>query len=175
MNDRLSTLARRLRIGVVLWVGVTMLVGCSPSLAPLYRDFEAAATTGTSTESGATGPTPTSASESIEARIRRAVLASGWELKDSAADNVVATEARVVRRWGLYYTEVSIEVTPVNTSFVRVLVHPYRVYFTGHRSKMPFMKRSIRKAVFPELGAAFEAEGIVDVGYAQKRDGVSDG
>jgi hypothetical protein len=149
--------------GVLIIIAAT--AGCSPSLAPLYRDFDAA---------GAE-PEPTSANESIDARIRRAVAQAGWEFVESAAPNVIATKARIVRRFGLYYTEVSIEVSPVNQTYVRVLVHPYRVYFTGHRSKMPFMKRSIRNAVFPDLGAAFEAEGIRDVGYAQKRDGVSDG
>lgn len=99
------------------------------------------------------------------------MTAAGWTLADeSPAANVVTTEPRVVRRFGLYRTEVSIEVSPINTSYVRVFVNPYRVYFTGHRSKMPYLKRSIRNAVFPTLDVAFEAEGLVDIGNAVQRD-----
>lgn len=155
---------QRITVAGVLVAGM-LVAGCSPSLTPLYRDFDASV-----------GPDePTAATLAVGERIRRAVLAAGWELTESPADNVVATVPKVVRRWGLYRTEVYIEVTPVNRTYVRVLVHPYRVYFTGHRSKMPFLKRSIRNAVFPDLREAFEAEGIVDVGYARERDGVRDG
>ncbi len=177
--ERTKSLGRRTRFRFYLLVAAVALPGlsaCSPSLVPLYRDFEA----GVSPDSGATSDTatnpgtPSTPVETLEARIERAVLAAGWELSDAPASNVTATQARVVRRWGLYHTEVSIEVSPVNRNYVRVLVHPYRVYFTGHRSKMPFLKRSIRKAVFDDLQRTFEDEGIHDVGYAFERDGLAD-
>ena len=151
---------------------VVLVSACSPSTAPLYRDFESVAIDSASSERATARATPITAD--LVERIRRAVTAAGWTLADAPAANVVSTEPQVVRRFGLYRTEVSIEVSPINTSYVRVFVHPYRVYFTGHRSKMPYLKRSIRKAVFPDLSVAFDAEGLVDVGNALQRDDVED-
>lgn len=168
----------RVRFLLPALLALAFLTGCSPSLAPLYVDFDAGKAVRNASNaddtSGVLGadamPQPTRASLDIDARIRRAVQNAGWEVTNSVAENVVATEPRLVNRWGLYYTEVSIEVSRVNDTFVRVLVHPYRVYFTGHRSKMPFLKRSIRRAVFTDLEESFDAEGIVAIGNAVERD-----
>lgn len=152
-----------------LFVAAMLVVGgCTPSLAPLYGDFRYVAPDSAEEAAGADRP-PT---ELLVEEIREGVLEAGWTLAESPAPNVIATEPKTVSRWGLYRVEVYIEVSPISGHYVRVLVHPYRVYFTGHRSKMPFLKGSIRRAVFPDLRRAFEPRGIIDVGNARERDGI---
>lgn len=133
---------------------------CSPSLAPLYTDFETIE-----------NEVP---NDSILVRVERALVTAGWTQSESAARNVVATEERIINRWGLYDVRVSIELAPVTDRYVRVFIHPYRVYVTGARSKMPFLKRRIRRAILPDLAKALEIENIEPIGSAVERGKIAE-
>ena len=140
-------------------LAAVMLTACSPSFAPLYTDYEYDAETATT--------------DSTIARLERAVAAAGWKVDVPPAPNVVATNERTFNRWGLYDIRINLELIPINDRYVRLMIHPYRVYFTGNRSKMPFLKRSIRRAVVPDLTEALEKENLVPIGSAVERDKVA--
>lgn len=157
-NQRHATRLRPRDFGVGLIVAVLFSLataGCSPSLAPLYTDFEAVANV-----------VP---NDTLLVRIERAIESAGWTQVDSPADNVVATEERTISKWGLYDVRVSIELAPVTDQYVRVFINPYRVFVTGSRSKMPYLKRGIRRSVVPELERALAQEGIEPIGSAVER------
>lgn len=138
-----------------VFLALGLLAGCSPSLSPLYRDYEVAR-----------GDAP----EDLRAAVEAALVEAGWTPVAAAAPNVVATETRVFNDWGLYKTEVFLEAAPLGDRYVRVLVHPYRKYITGGRSKIPYMKGGLRRALLPELNRAFEAHGLFLLGTAIERD-----
>jgi len=139
---------------IILFVFVA---GCSPRLSPLYRDYEV-----------------TAESEVPDAqvfeRIDRGLKAAGWTMTEGITDNILATESRQFREWGLYSIEVNLEVAPVGGDYVRMLIHPYRVYFTGKRSKIPYLRGSLARSVLKQLHAEFEKEGLTFIGTAQSRD-----
>ena len=143
-----------LRLVVVL-LALVLQAGCSPSLSPLYRDYEVA---------------PSDAPEDLRAAVEAALVEAGWTPVAAAAPNVVATEMRTFNDWGLYKTEAFLEAAPLGDRYVRVLVHPYRKYVTGGRSKIPYMKGGLRRALLPELNRAFEAHGLYLLGTAIDRD-----
>ncbi len=93
-----------------------LFTACSPSLSPLYRDYE-------------TQETNVKVATSLETALRDA----GWEVVATDTPNVVATEPRTVRHWGLYKIVVSLEAAPIGGEHVRLYFHPYRRYFTGGR------------------------------------------
>lgn len=146
-----------------------LLVGCAPSLSPLYRDYDVE-------------PTPSSISADdaersreevaggIYDRIRAALADAGWDEAASAAPNVVSTEPRQLSNWGIYRVVVSLDVVPVGEQHVRVLFHPARVYFTGGRSKIPYLGSGLRSALLPDLNEAFEAQGLYPIGTPRERD-----
>ncbi len=140
---------------VAVFLVLGLPAGCSPSLSPLYRDYEVAR-----------GDAP----EDLRAAIEAALVEAGWTPVAASAPNVVATETRVFNDWGLYKTEAFLEVAPLGDRYVRVLVHPYRKYITGGRSKIPYMKGGLRRALLPELNRAFEAHGLYLLGTAIDRD-----
>lgn len=82
----------------------------------------------------------------------------------------MTTEARTFRQWGLYRVEASLQVTQLGGDYVRVLINPYRVYFTGRRSKVPYLKKRLGKAVLKDLRVELEEEGLVAVGTIVERD-----
>jgi hypothetical protein len=132
------------------------LAACSPSLAPLYRDYEVE---------------PTGLPEStLYENIETALQESDWELAPASAPNVVATESRQINNWGLYRVIVSLEIIPVGGDYVRVYIHPYRKFFTGSRSKIPFLRANLRRSVLTELNTAMEAQGLHVIGTAIQRD-----
>jgi hypothetical protein len=137
----------------LLVLALAVLPGCSPSFSPLYRDYERA--------SGKAG-----AQEQIEA----ALAETGWRVVPGSAPRVVATEERTLQNWGLYRVVASLEVVPVGDDYVRLYIHPYRKYFTGNRSKIPFLKGSLRRAVLPELSEAFRAYGLRAVGLPVEQE-----
>jgi len=136
---------------------VLLLGGCAPAISPLYRDYayEDGREPGRTVEHLAVG---------------RALEAAGWTTRPGPAETVWATEPRTFRQWGLYRVEVELEVAPVSGPYVRVLVHPYRRYFTGGRSKIPYLRRGLARAVLEPLTEALEAEGLAFLGTARQRD-----
>ena len=146
-----------LRAPTVLLLGLSALLiaGCSPTLYPLYRDYEH--------ESGNPALLPS---------IEEALVEAGWELISPPAPNAVATADRHIRDWIIYRVVVQVEAVPVGSNHVRLFVHPYRIYATGSRSKIPFLKRSIRRRVINEIDRVFESRNLVAVGTDMSRDRV---
>lgn len=142
-------------IGVLLFAG--FLSGCSPRLSPLYRDFEVKPLAGVS-------------NDDVFLRMNRGLLAAGWSPSDGPTENVLATEPRQFRQWGVYGIEVDLELAPVAGEYVRVLIHPYRVYFTGKRSKIPYLRGSLARSILSEIQETFEAEGLTFIGTAESRN-----
>ena len=132
---------------------VLSLSACSPSLYPLYRDYEVQ-----------------TVDQPIAERIEQALTEAGWESIPASAPNAVATQERKVRTWGLYSVVVSLEAVPVGEGYVRLYLHPYRQYFTGNRSKIPFLKSSLRRSVLKDINEAFESQGLVALGTGVSRD-----
>lgn len=130
-----------------------LLAGCAPSLSPLYRDFET-----------------TTIAPPLPARIGAALEAAGWQTRAGDAPNVVATETRRLGNWGLYAVEVYLEAVPVGSDHVRLYFHPYRHFFTGGRSKIPYLNGRLRRALLADLDAAFADEGLLLIGTSVERD-----
>ncbi len=129
------------------------LSACSPSLSPLYRDYEIR-----------------TADQPLAERIEDALAEAGCQSTPSSAPNALATQERKVRSWGLYSVVVSLEAVPVGGSYVRLYLHPYRKYFTGNRSKIPFLKKSLQRTLLKDLNEAFETRGMVAIGTGLERD-----
>jgi len=146
-----------------------LIVGCAPSLSPLYRDYDV--------EPAAMNASPEEderpaeeASGDIYDRIRAALAEAGWTQTPSAAPNVISTEPRELSDWGIYRVVVSLDVVPAGERHVRVLFHPARVYFTGGRSKIPYLGSGLRRALLPDLNEAFETQGLYPIGTPRERD-----
>ncbi|RMF64991.1 MAG: hypothetical protein D6746_00965 [Bacteroidetes bacterium] len=131
--------------------------GCAPSLSPLYRDYEVVV------------PDTTRAAD-LSARIATALQQAGWELGESPTAPLITTRPRTLNNWGIYRVEVALEVAPLHGNYVRVFIHPYRRFFTGGRSKIPYLRGSIERAILPDLTKAFEAQGLHLRGSAIERD-----
>ncbi|MEM6337467.1 MAG: hypothetical protein AAF752_12935 [Bacteroidota bacterium] len=151
---------------LILFVSVS---GCANSLTPLYRDFEVRPVETSMAEGDAAEPSAIERPE-LEARVERALGAAGWAITEGPADNVVSTESRQMQNYGIYSIRISLDVLPMAGNHVRVLVHPYRHYFTGSRSKLPYLKRGLGRSFLPELERAFADEGIVLRGTQVERD-----
>lgn len=132
-------------VSLLLLLLAGSLAACSPSLSPLYRDYEIARE---------------AAPPDLRRTLEEALRDAGWELTPSSAPNVIATDVRTFNNWGLYKVQASLEVAPIGEGYVRVFVHPYRKFFTGGKSKIPFMKGSLRRAILPDLNRALAAHGL---------------
>ena len=141
---------RRLLALLILLVAAT---GCAPALSPLYRDYSVEADRG----------------EDVYARIERALAASDWTVTEGLTDNVVATEPRQFRGWGIYSVEIELEVVPMAGNHVRVLVHPYRHFYQGTRRKVPYLRKSWARSALKDLSQALESEGLAYEGTAMDR------
>jgi hypothetical protein len=134
-------------VHTLLLVVVLLLFGCAPSMDPLYRDFE---------RSDAL-PTDRTADRTVfEAALREA----GWTPLPLEAGPAVATAPRTHARWGIYNVVVTLEVLPLGHNHVRVLIHPYREYAWGTRSKLPYLTAPLRRRFIPQLERAFETHGL---------------
>ncbi len=133
-----------------------VLSACSPTLSPLYRDYDR--------------QQATSASNSFEGSVTRAVETAGWTIAETDLPAVVVTQPRTFKRWGLYRVDVWLEIAPLSDEHVRVLAHPYRIYVTGARSKIPYFRRSLQRAILRDLNSAFAREGIVALGAVAEED-----
>lgn len=136
---------KTLAAGPTLLILALLASGCSPSLSPLYRDYEMPAE---------------STTDSVLPLIRAALEEAGWELTESASPNVVATERKTLSEWGLYRVEVYLEATPLGGEHVRLFVHPQRRFITGGRSKIPFMAPNLRRNILPDLNESFQNQGL---------------
>ena len=146
---------------------LVLLSGCSPRLSPLYRDYEVKA--GDSAADVEAATMPDDHAEVME-RIKAGLDAAGWTVADAVTSNVIAAEPRKFREWGVYSIEVDLEVAPVGGNYVRLFVHPYRIYFTGAKRKIPYLRGSLARSVLKDLHEAFEAQGLEHIGTAQTRD-----
>ncbi len=135
-----------------------LVSGCSPSVSPLYRDFEVRPVTETEPAS----------LDAIEAALEEA----GWEPADTNPPGGIATEMRTLRHWGLYRVVVMLEAVPVGERYVRLFIHPYRKYITGGRGKIPYLNTSLRRSILPDIREAFERRGLIAVGTPMERDKV---
>jgi len=132
-----------------------LLAACSPNLRPLYIDYRVG-----------------SHSAPVIQRIQHAFSEAGWQLADEDLPNAVQTEIRLFRLWGLYRVVAYVEAVPVNDRYVRLFIHPYRYYFTGARSKIPYFKGGLRRGILHDLEAALSEYGLTAVGTDLSRDGV---
>lgn len=140
---------------LLLGLSALLIAGCSPTLYPLYRDYEF--------DPG---------NPALLSSIEEALVEAGWELIPPPAPNGVATADRQIRDWVIYRVVVQVEAVPVGAKHVRLFVHPYRIYATGSRSKIPFLKRSIRRRVIHDIDRVFESRNLVAVGTDISRDRV---
>ena len=142
-----------------------LVAGCAPSVSPLYRDYEiepaafASSSPGDSTDHA-----------EVHARLRSALSEAGWVVTKPAAPHVLSTEAREFGSWGLYRVLVSLDAIPMGDRHVRVHFHPVRRYFTGARSKIPYLGSGLRSALLPDLVDAFEAHGFRPLEIPRERD-----
>ncbi len=146
---------------LVILVVTGLCAGCASSLTPLYRDFEI--------EPSKT-PAATAINADVYDRIERALNEAGWQMISGQAENVVTTDSRQFRNWGIYSIKVSLDVVPLNDEFVRLYIHPYRHYFTGSRSKLGFLSKGLGRSFLPNLREAFANEGLYPVGTHIERD-----
>jgi len=145
---------RRLWYFVLSVFTATALSSCGGSLSPLYRDFRA----------------PDIEDSELLDQIGDAVVEAGWVVGTPAAPNVVTTEYKTLRRWGLYRIDMHLDVIPIGSNYVRVIFHPYRRFFTGGRSKVLYLSPGIRRSVLPEIVASLESRGLRMVGTPIERD-----
>ncbi|NND71589.1 MAG: hypothetical protein HKN43_08415 [Rhodothermales bacterium] len=141
------------RVSVAAVFAVLVLTGCSPSLSPLYRDFEHNADT-----------------DDVRERVERALTDANWQIDSSVDQTLITTESRTFKHWLLYRVEASLQVTEVDGDYVRVLINPYRVYFTGRRSKVPYLKKRLGRSVMRDFQRELDQEGLVAIGTVVERD-----
>lgn len=125
---------------------VVAAAGCAPSLAPLYQDYAVRS----------------EEADERTARVHAALEDAGWEIvEDSMAPSIATITAPIThRQWGLYRISVFVEAVPMGERHVRLLIHPYREYVWGRKSKLPFLTSSLRRSVVADLNEAFEARGL---------------
>ena len=105
-------------------------------------------------------------------RIESAFVDAGWDIADNEIPNTIQTEIRHFRSWGLYRIVAYVEAIPINSRYVRLLVHPYRYYITGARSKIPYFKGGVRRSILRDLEPALEKYALIAAGTDLSRDGV---
>ena len=132
----------------IAWLGLAgfmLLAGCSPSLAPLFKDFEFVV----------------GAEEDVQERVIAALEDTGWVIaEEPVLSSIVMTEDRILDRRLIYKNTAFLEVLPVGDQFVRVLIHPYRDHLIGSRSKLPYLPGNIERQIVPDLVASFEVYGL---------------
>ncbi len=154
-NRFLTPPFRSVAAGISLFGAVCLLAGCSPSLGPMYRDYEV---------------TDSLTSSDIEARIVEALEAAGWEHTEGATENVVKTEDRTLNYRLLYKTSAFLEIVPIGDEYVRVLIHPYRNHLIGIRSKLPYLPSNVERRIVPPLTEALAERGLYVPGRAPDED-----
>ena len=131
-----------------LFLCICICAGCTPSLSPLFRDYEI-----------------DERDDTVVERIERALEEAGWELTEASAPNAIRTDFKTLNRRLIYKTIVALEVVPIEDRYVRVFIHPYRDNLIGGRAKIPYLPSNIRRRVVPPLAEALEREGLFTPGY----------
>jgi hypothetical protein len=145
------SVAARLFFFRLLALAPLLLLGaCAPPLAPAYLDYQAPA-------------------EPQAASLPAALEAAGWTV-DPTASAALTTQPRTFTRAGVYRIEAHLEALPLAGGHVRVLVHPYRVYFDGARSKIGYLPQSLRRSIAPDLDAAMQEHGFTATLDAEGRE-----
>ncbi len=166
----------RVRLALVLLVVSVFWVGCSPTMTPLYRDFEVqadaagTATDGTATDGTATAGKVLLSEEAILDRIRAGFQEAEWPVSEGVTENTIETEPRTYRRWGIYNVQVHLEVVPIGGHYVRVMVHPYRVFFNDRSRQIGYLRGSLARSIMKDIQDPFEEQGLKFAGFAQARD-----
>ncbi len=142
----------------VLAVTLALFAGCAPSVTPLYRDYEVRVSS-----SDSVGADP------LEL-VRASLAEAGWTDAPPVVAGTIATAPRTVSDWGLYRTEVALDVTPIGGRFVRVMFHPTRRYTTGGRSTLPYLGSGLARRLLTPLNAALARRGLVVLGTPRERD-----
>ena len=154
---------KRSILSMATWVGAAcfllMLGACTPSLSPLYADYDAP---------WSNPRTPDSLT--AEERILAALEEAEWDTMATDLPHAIATKERTLSRWGLYDVTAYLEVTPLGPNHVRIYVHPFRRYIFGRSSKISYLTRSIRSRFVPEIREAFTGQGFTPVGNPFERD-----
>jgi hypothetical protein len=119
------------------------LVGCTPSVSPLFRDFEVRA--------AADDP----------GLIREALEAAGWSIAPDTTSSYLRTLPRRFNERGIAASEVELEIVPMARQHVRVFIYAQRVYFFGHRGTLPYLSSGLRDRFVPQLSQAFGERGMV--------------
>lgn len=135
----------------LLLVCVLLLAGCAPRFAPLYRDFEAPR-------------------DSTQARLARALTASGWTLGNASPAGTLSTAPRSGSEFGLYRMGLSLDALPLGEQHVRLLFHPVRRYAWGSRSVISYLPRGLRRRYEGELVRALKAEGFTPAVSGARKD-----
>ncbi len=117
--------------------------GCAPTLTPPYFDYA---------EQASTLP--------ANADVVEALREAGWQIADDSSAVALETQPRTFSQAGIYRVEAHLEVLPMASNRVRVLVHPYRVYFDGARNKIGYLPANLRRAIEPPLLDAMKANGF---------------
>ena len=146
---------------IVVLAGISLagVMGCTPKLSPLYRDYEV--------------PQDVEGQPvDVYEKVRIALVDAGWELAQPDVANVVKTEEQTLTNWGLYKVTAYLEAAPLGGNYVRVYIHPFRKYVTGGQSKVPFLLSSVRSRVLPPLNQALEEQGLTSVGVPRDKDQV---
>ena len=126
-------------------LGLLLIVGCSPSLAPMFKDYEIAV----------------EEDEDVQERVIMALEDVGWvPAEEAILPSVILTEERTLNRRGIYKTTAILEVLPLGDNHVRVLIHPYRNHLIGSRSKLPYLPGNIERQIVPDITASFEVHGL---------------
>ena len=126
-------------------LSLLLTVGCSPSLAPMFKDFEFVK----------------EQDDDLQDRITMALEDVGWELaEDAILPSVIMTQERTLNRRGIYKTTAVLEILPVGDDYVRVLIHPYRDHLIGSRSKLPYLPGNIERQIVPDIVASFQLYGL---------------
>lgn len=153
IGDSMLNVPAQAGFTAILLGAALILSACSPSLSPLYRDYQVPK-----------DETP------VEQRVANALAAAGWDTVGVNVPNAITTEEKTLSHWGIYKVTATLEVTPLGQNHVRVFVHPYRHYITGGKGKIPYLTPSLRSKFLKPLNEAFLAEGLAVVGTPIERD-----
>lgn len=140
-----------------------ILPGCAPSISPLFRDYQV----------------PESlhdnfSEDDVYERIRMALAEAGWTEVESDVPDIITTAPRWSSSWGIYRTEVTLDIIPIRQRHVRILFHPIRHSLLGGRTKLPYLDSGLRSRYLRDLNNAFSAQGFEVLGTPRERDREND-
>ncbi|MFN3598002.1 MAG: hypothetical protein ACK41D_12130 [Rubricoccaceae bacterium] len=149
-----------MRALVLLLSGVCILAaGCTPAIAPVYRDFAPHPAAGSA-----------GSAEALQARLRDALQASGWQDAPAPDGRVLVTAPRRVAAGVFGTTEATLFVTPLSDGFVRVQAVAVRRGLFGGRTRLPYLSPGLQRSVLGGVTEALAARGFVAVGTPEQRD-----